>query len=234
MGLDSVELVLAVEEKFGITISDEEAPEIATVGDLHQTVLRKISVSDKSSCLSQRAFHLLRTQAVAIFRVPRRSVRPDTELENIIPRVNRRGNWVRFQHGVGAAYWPKLGLTNTAGYVLLFLVVAIPAAAFWSVTTMLKWNVLSGFGSSVAAMIVFGIASRYVVSPFETEFRPGFMRVRDLALVLVAQNPNLLGAEQPTWTEEEAWSLLSSVIKEQTGVTEFTKDSRIVDDLGID
>lgn len=55
MGLNSVELLMAVEEKFGITISDEEACSISTVGDLHQCVVSKVNISDKS-CLSHGLF----------------------------------------------------------------------------------------------------------------------------------------------------------------------------------
>jgi hypothetical protein len=47
MGLDSIELVMAVEEKFGITVSDEEAQEMRTVGEMCQCVLRKVAVSDR-------------------------------------------------------------------------------------------------------------------------------------------------------------------------------------------
>ena len=40
MGMESVELVLATEEKFGITIPDESASKIVTVGDLHLIIVR--------------------------------------------------------------------------------------------------------------------------------------------------------------------------------------------------
>ena len=42
MGLDSVELVLTVEDVFDITIPDEHAPNMATVGDLHQFVVGEL------------------------------------------------------------------------------------------------------------------------------------------------------------------------------------------------
>jgi acyl carrier protein len=46
MGLDALELVMAVEEKFGIRIENEEAANALTVGDLKRPVRAKVDVSD--------------------------------------------------------------------------------------------------------------------------------------------------------------------------------------------
>jgi acyl carrier protein len=42
MGLDVVDLVMRVEQEFGITIDDLDAAELGTVGQLHRYVLRKL------------------------------------------------------------------------------------------------------------------------------------------------------------------------------------------------
>ena len=234
MGLDSVELVMAIEEKFGITISDEEACSILTVGDMHRCVLSKLAVSDKSSCLTQRAFHLLRRNVLRQFGIPRRMFSPDTELDSIIPRTKRRQQWLVLRQNVGATQWPGLELSKIGSVILLTVILAVPAVGAWYCAARMRWN--SGLIGVLAILTMMGLmfASRYFISPFQTEFPVGFTRVRDLAYTLVADNPQLFGQEPPKWTEQEVWLLLCSVIKAQTGATNFTKDSRFVADLGID
>jgi acyl carrier protein len=51
LGLDGVEILMATEEKFGITIS-EEAQNIQTVGELCELVTSKIKLTQSSLCLS--------------------------------------------------------------------------------------------------------------------------------------------------------------------------------------
>jgi hypothetical protein len=90
MGLDAVELVMAVEEKFGITISDEEATNALTVGDLKRLVQAKLKLTDTEGCLTQRAFHLLRKNAISQFGTTRSKFRPETALETVVPLSSRR------------------------------------------------------------------------------------------------------------------------------------------------
>jgi len=234
MGLDSVELVMAVEEKFGITISDEEAQEMRTVGDMYQCVLSKVMVSDRSSCLTQKAFHLLRRTARQLFDIPRDQFRPDAQLDVIVPRRSRHENWRKFQVAVGATKWPTLALSWPGILTLIAFVFAIPGFVFEYGTVVLRWNVVIVGVIAVVSMIAALRVGKLIARPFEMEFRGGISTVRELAYVVVAQNPELFGTERATWTADETWSLLSSVIKEQTGQRQFTKESRFVDDLKLD
>jgi acyl carrier protein len=57
MGLDMVELIMAVEEEFGIAIENREAEKLVTVGLLYQLVLDKLrsrgSVATEQELYSQ-------------------------------------------------------------------------------------------------------------------------------------------------------------------------------------
>jgi acyl carrier protein len=40
MGLDTVDLVMAIEEEFGIEIPNTDAPNLAVLGDMHDYIVR--------------------------------------------------------------------------------------------------------------------------------------------------------------------------------------------------
>ena len=42
MGLDTVELVMAIEEEFGIEIPNADAPKLAVLGDMHDYIVRAL------------------------------------------------------------------------------------------------------------------------------------------------------------------------------------------------
>jgi hypothetical protein len=59
MGLDSVELVMQIENYFNIQIPDAEAEKICTVQDMVQAVAGHLKISDGSSTLKDEIFHKL-------------------------------------------------------------------------------------------------------------------------------------------------------------------------------
>lgn len=91
MGLDSVELVLAWEESFGIEISDAEAERMLTTRQAAEHLYQRLRSAgpEDYSCLSMRAFHRLR-RAFIEQGVPRRMVQPEAQVTTLLPGRQRR------------------------------------------------------------------------------------------------------------------------------------------------
>lgn len=91
MGLDSVELVLAWEASFGISISDAEAQTMFTTRQVAERIFEKVrsDCPEDDGCLSMRAFFRLR-KAFAEEGVERREVRLDAKIATLLPNRRRR------------------------------------------------------------------------------------------------------------------------------------------------
>jgi len=234
MGLDALELVMAVEEKFGISIENEEAAKALTVGDLKRLVRAKLDVSDTTGCLTQRAFHLIRTNAIAEFGAVRRGLRPDTSLEIVVPQSTRRESWQHFQTVLGVAELPELVRPHSVNLTMTVLVLSTLVLPIWYGALHPEhfglWMLL---GAIVASTLGWGLSR--LTRPMKTKFKVGYDRVRDLARFLVAKHPQLLGKPRTAkWSEEEISCLLRELIIKQLGVTDFDDNSRFVDDLRVD
>jgi hypothetical protein len=186
MGLDAVELVMAVEEKFGINITDEEATKTLTVGDLKHLVRTKLDVADVDGCLTQHAFHLIRKNATAEFGILRRNLRPDTTLETVIPQTTRRESWRNFQVALGVAELPELVRPHTVNLTITVLVLSGIVLPVWYGALhpqhFGRWML---FGAVLGSFVGWGSAQ--LTRPMKTELRAGYDRVRDLARFLVAK-----------------------------------------------
>ena len=76
MGLDSVEILVNVENAFGITISNYEAEKISTVGDIHNVVWRSVQGRQSMRCRSQQLFYRLRYSLINRYKVPSEVIEP--------------------------------------------------------------------------------------------------------------------------------------------------------------
>jgi hypothetical protein len=97
MGLDGVELVLAVEDAFQIHILDEVS-DVLTVGELHDLVVSKMPGQDSKCCLTSAAFYRTRRGIVETLGVDRRTIRPAKKLHQtqalwtICESIESKGN----------------------------------------------------------------------------------------------------------------------------------------------
>ncbi len=93
MGLDSVEMVFAFEEEFGIEIPEEDAFRIITVGDMYNFVRRQIVELPPGECLSRRVFYQLRRALMQNYGLQRHLIRKDTILTDLITPKEIEEGW---------------------------------------------------------------------------------------------------------------------------------------------
>jgi acyl carrier protein len=96
MSLDLCELVLEIEETFGVTITGRDAERIHTVGDLYEYLLDQRTRSMAGVCPSGAAFYRARRAVCDLFGARRCDVSPRSAIEELLPARGRRGHWRRF------------------------------------------------------------------------------------------------------------------------------------------
>src|SRR5258708_7600361 len=103
MGMDGLELIMEVEEHFGITIKDSEVERIRTVGDLVALIRSRIVAATIVTCPTLPAFLAIRRLVRDVANDNRLRVRPRDEVIALLsPRLRRR-LWRRLPELLGSA-----------------------------------------------------------------------------------------------------------------------------------
>jgi len=71
MGLDALELVIAVEDEFKIALSNEETSRVQTVSDLVELVFSRLRQDKSQPCPSQHCFYVIRRNVIDAWGVER-------------------------------------------------------------------------------------------------------------------------------------------------------------------
>lgn len=108
MGLDGVELVMALEEAFGVELKDEEVFKAVTPRLIGDIIFSKLQATDERVCQSQRSFYVLRRALMRQFGLRRGEVTLDRKLREFIPRERERDLWPALKEAVQARSWPRL------------------------------------------------------------------------------------------------------------------------------
>jgi len=96
MGLDSVELLMLVEDKFGIQIEDSEAEKICTVQDFSNSVYSKILSYPTDKCLIQLFFRKIK-KALQSLDLTRDEVKLESKISDLLPQSELKVNWKRLE-----------------------------------------------------------------------------------------------------------------------------------------
>ncbi len=220
MGLDTVELVLAFEDEFGIVIDDRYAEKMRTPGDVADYVISKVRTKRQDPCLSQIGFHRVRSLLMNEFAIPRKAIRPDTPLKDILVG-DIRNNWARLKNAIGTDYFPKLQRPPLFVATVVFGIPALIALLLF----------LSGQAGSVALVCFFGLT---VIAERLTS-NLGNMTPRKLNNV-EALIPFVGCVSNKVWNREQALERIIEITAEQLGLKQedIREDSYFVEDLGAD
>ncbi|GHU21790.1 hypothetical protein FACS189488_01060 [Betaproteobacteria bacterium] len=242
MGMDGVELVLAVEETFGIQITDEDACAIATPGDFADCVMRIVVRPDKNApCFSQNRFYRIRSALVNALGIPRKRICPHTPLREIIRRDSTRADWQAFKLALNEKGLGLPELEHPWWFWCFFLAVQwfIPAAGAMAFAIMLgELNVT--FPVLCLALMVLGVVMSNSIRGWMSDTIGGWRipaRLQTVASLIPSYSGAITPDEQTTvWTREAVLATIIRLTHEQLGVPieEIKEHSYLIDDLGMD
>ena len=227
MGLDGVELVMEVEDHFGISLGDDEASQIRTVGDLVAIIRARAVAGEQLDCPTRSAFFSLRQLVREITGDPALRFRPRDEVAAILsPRLRRRlWRWLREllktePRALHLPPWLRSALV-VAGVCLVIAALATAAIDPVIVPLALVGAAVLGFGLLMAC------------SAFREVPPPGWATWGELARRIAGISAIKSGRHLTD--EDVVLEELRPIIAEQLGVDaeKIVLGTRFVEDLGL-
>lgn len=243
MGLDGVEIVMKVEEAFGITIEDSEAEKTVTPGQLIDLVLSKVGRTIDEACLTQRAFHRLRVSLMRRLGIQRHQIRPDTSLGSLFPRSTRKENFRQISREIGLG--KEIEFVRPDWLMLLILMVifsgGITIAVFFASHPVTSPNLVLNvvlWPSPIVAGALF-VASFGWIAFLSTrstciEFSPSVATIGNLSRWIVVNAPEVVKAQPGRWSREQVSEIIREIVIDTLGCEkEYREDAHFVKDLGL-
>lgn len=111
MGLEVVELVIAIEDHFRTNLLEHELEEITTVGGLYQLLINRIKRDNCEYCPTLSMFYAIRKILVKQYKIHRADIHPASELNQLLPPSKRFSFWGAVKQNL-AGQLPHLKRSN--------------------------------------------------------------------------------------------------------------------------
>ncbi len=231
MGLDGVEIIMAVEEAFDIQIEDAEAAKVLTPRQLIELIQSKVAITAGTVCLTQRAFNLFRKSLLQQSRWKRSEITPATNLTMLFSREQRKLHLEKITADLAVKKPPALvrpkwvNIAVLAGALLIGLWGALAARQILS--SVIIWVFM------LVALLAGGIGLR-LTKPLCKEFPAGLQTAGDLARWIMTHKADLALAGVPGWTRAQIAVRVREIIVEVLGCQpDFSEEANFVKDLGL-
>lgn len=146
---DFGDTILKLEKSFGVKFADNSMANAKTFGDICDVIESHINFADKDDCTTQQAFYKVRKAIGLTQNFNEANIEPQTKLEDIFPRSNRRQNVKLFEQALGFSVdiltmktW--LGWTLAVGFIaslITFFFSWLYAIAGLTFFTLFTWAV---------------------------------------------------------------------------------------------
>jgi hypothetical protein len=232
MGLEFVQIVMDVEESFGISFEDDEFTDINTIGDFAEAIKRKLPNPGEGPCLTSHCFYILRSSLIRLFGISRRDLKPTTSMDHLFSSVDRRTKWNNLSKDLELRLpdlcrptWLEGIIWGGAGLLLL---AAITSSFLNNVSSNLPWV----FATTA---IGFFILAYKATEPFATRFPSHCTTLGGVSRGLLQLNFGKISSRQKSWTDQEVWDSLKRIILETAKVDpdEIVPEAHIYKDLAL-
>lgn len=227
MGLDAVELVMDVEDHFGIVIDDDEAGRLHTVGDLVALIRSRVDATSSSVCPCLPAFLSLRRLIRDIVGDDRMRVRPSQFIMDRLSRANRRKLWRRLPEILGTLPPPlRYPQAIRAMLVLVSMLLIVTATGIASVDWRMLPLTLFAAGALILLLYV-------LTSSLRTVPRGNTATLGDLARMIVGRTTITTDLDLPD--DDAILDELRPVVANVLWVDadKIVLEARFVEDLGL-
>lgn len=219
MGLDSVELVMDLEDAFKMTLPDNEICKTTTPGMVADLVYSLLQTIDKKRCQSQVAFYKIRSHICNSMNIPRANIKPDTLLKEIFPAHSRKRPWYDLVESISYSKHSQVNLEFPRWIHFCGLFILSIGLCF------LFLMMIQAFIGSLCLLFLF----YYCVLPWRVCFPEKFIYVKDL-IDLCGPISNL------NMTRDQILDIVINVTANKLCIDKniIKEDSHFIKDLGMD
>lgn len=242
MGLELVEIVMDVEETFGISLPDARMSAIRTVGEFCDCITGVLSRDYEESGLADKMFNRVCCALHSARGIARSEIFPDKPLNELFPVWGRRTAWRRFQKSLGLEL-PPLQRSHLVNTLITVIAIALGWISVLSVVTdfmprrivsLPVTGVLSIMLLVFAAIPIWWLIGRWLTLPTAVFWRSDLRTVDDLTRAAFSRNYGKIVKEQGQFSCQETWIIVQGIVSKHLGVDRaaVTREARFVEDLG--
>jgi len=222
MGLEFVEIILSVEDAFGVSISDEEASRIITPNDAIHLISQKVQTNDDASCINQIAFHKIRKILTDKFDIPREDIHIHAHLRQLLLPKQQKIFWQQLQLLSGDK---KLVGLSWSTYITIGVCIALAISSFYV-------GFVIGLGDwFIAGMVIFAI-TLCLMMPYGTRIPASYSKMGTLIRYIVSISPNSFKRNR-YWSQKQIEEEVQNIVMEVLNSDKYDKNWEFVRDFGV-